>query len=952
MSGVEFSVNSAIVIDSDSNDDSRQVDDGLDDTEEDSVEGNSIAENSDEETAVVEEWKSTLSRQINDIKTTGDFATSKSRSAFVNPGLEVGGISLPLPLTARDAEALKAACSQAPFGRGDETLVDESVRRTWELNHDQFRLTNPAWPTYLRQISRDAADRLGMISVRVEPYKLLLYEEGSFFKRHKDSEKVAGMIGTLVICLPSKHEGGDVHLSLGDKSHKFSTSTTSAFDLTTLAWYSDVTHEITKLTSGYRLVLSNNIIQTGIMNHPSPAVLLKQLSDIEASLEYWHERFPYKSRVIYPLDHAYTQSSLSLKYMKGRDRAVCSGLDRVCKTHGFFLLLANLTMSDAGGDSDWGDISEESLTLDYIHATSGDKISAYVDVESTDIIGPDPYSQRTPDNRSRAEFTGNASMPATHRYHDTVAMIVPKSHFHELLRHSPGEGAKSMLKMVDEDLRDHFDAPTTQNYAPYFMDRMLDTSDATGRFAWSTIASRAIGGLALSTIAHWAMKLKRYDIYRRAVSQAIYAQDWQPVIESIARDLNSQSHQTKPVGWDFWLIDFVHSSANSAELDSMLSTLGSLLTQKELLEPFQEWQLSIIKYQLSSKASFNVADRASITKLLESRADGHQRDNLRLVSDLIQRGEKHLLYILLNDLLQSHVGAGEQIRLTARMVLRGAVPRLNLEINDFPKPLQPSFSTSARKVSQEEENYSILFLRLVDYCFKSDLAHSATELVISSCTGMLNTSHLWPNSIGSLDGFLRSLYDLFQDNQQPIPPLVRNLCEALLRTYVMQAVPPYPKQLPGHAHRPRGCGNSYMHCKDCEILDWFLRSETETTLSLPAGKRRRDHVQQLLPNDLFRVYTDIESRAPGALVVTKIPGREFRESLDDYFRKIGELEHRVQPYRAKHVKELLGDHLYNELVMLSTVHEAHSGAAPTVSGQKRGAIDELEPPPAARARFW
>ncbi|KAK9422234.1 putative Prolyl 4-hydroxylase alpha subunit Fe(2+) 2OG dioxygenase domain-containing protein [Seiridium unicorne] len=730
-----------------------------------------------------------LSHQIKDIKSTGDFATSKSRSAFVNPGLEVDSISVPLPLTARDVEALKVACSQATFGRGDKTL---------------FRLTNPAWPTYLHQLSRYAADKLGMITVRVEQYKLLLYEEGSFFKRHKNSEKVAGTIGTLVICLPSKHEGGDVHLSLGDKSHKFSTSTTSAFDLTALAWYSDVTHEFTNLT-------------------------------------------------------------LSMKYMKGRDRAVCSGLDQVCKTQGFFLLLTNLPMSDAGGDSDWGNISEESLTLDYIYATSGDEISAYVHVESTDIIGPEPYSHRAPDSRSEAEFTGNASMPATHCYHDTVAMRVSKSHFHELLRHGPVEGAKSMLKMVDEDLRDHFDALTTQNYIPYFMEKMLDTSDAIGRLAWSTIASHAIGGLALSTIAHWAMKLQRYDIYRRAVSQAIYAHDWQPVIESIARYLDSQSHQTKPVEWDFWLIDFVNSSANSAELDSKLSTLGSLLTQKELLEPFQEWQLSIIKYQLSSKASFNVADRAFITKLLESRADDPQRDNLRLVSALIQRGEKHLLYILLNDLLQRDVGASEQIRLTARMVLRDAVPRLSPEINDLPKPLQPSFSTSARKAPQEEENYSLLFLRLVDYCFKNDLAHSATELVISSCTGMLNTSHLWPNSIGSLDGFLRSLYDLFQDNQQPIPPPVRNLSEALLRRYVMQAVPPHPKQLPGQAHRPRGCGNSYMY--------FFQRAKEDGTISAATAERSVSGLHRYRKQGSWCARRDENTRKG----VSGVPGRLFSE---------------------------------------------------------------------------
>lgn len=97
-------------------------------------------------------------------------------------------------------------------------------------------------------------------TVRAEPYKLLLYEEGSFFKRHKNSEKAPGMVGTLVICLPPKHEGGDVHLSHTGKTCVFTTSKSSTFDLTALAWYSDVAHEIKEITSGYRLVLTYKII--------------------------------------------------------------------------------------------------------------------------------------------------------------------------------------------------------------------------------------------------------------------------------------------------------------------------------------------------------------------------------------------------------------------------------------------------------------------------------------------------------------------------------------------------------------------------------------------------------------------------------------------------------------------------------------------------------------------
>lgn len=41
------------------------------------------------------------------------------------------------------------------------------------------------------------------------PYKNNVYGEGGVFKRHVDSPRDAeNMIGTLVVCLPSKHEGG------------------------------------------------------------------------------------------------------------------------------------------------------------------------------------------------------------------------------------------------------------------------------------------------------------------------------------------------------------------------------------------------------------------------------------------------------------------------------------------------------------------------------------------------------------------------------------------------------------------------------------------------------------------------------------------------------------------------------------------------------------------------
>ena len=47
-------------------------------------------------------------------------------------------------------------------------------------------------------------------SIELNLYKLLIYEKGGFFKNHRDSEKENNMFATLIIQLPTFHEGGQL----------------------------------------------------------------------------------------------------------------------------------------------------------------------------------------------------------------------------------------------------------------------------------------------------------------------------------------------------------------------------------------------------------------------------------------------------------------------------------------------------------------------------------------------------------------------------------------------------------------------------------------------------------------------------------------------------------------------------------------------------------------------
>ena len=79
--------------------------------------------------------------------------------------------------------------SQAEDCTGSETIVDESVRKTWELDPTNFQFTNPIWDPSVQRTACTAAHELGYTegaSLNAELYKLLLYEEGAMFKAHQE----------------------------------------------------------------------------------------------------------------------------------------------------------------------------------------------------------------------------------------------------------------------------------------------------------------------------------------------------------------------------------------------------------------------------------------------------------------------------------------------------------------------------------------------------------------------------------------------------------------------------------------------------------------------------------------------------------------------------------------------------------------------------------------------
>ncbi|KAF4985664.1 hypothetical protein FGRMN_11132 [Fusarium graminum] len=278
-------------------------------------------------------FKEDLLDAITDIRSTGTFASSSSISRPAVLPIHVNGVGeIALPLGEYQARQLIAQAHQAPYGKGSDTLVDTTVRNTWELNPSQFNIESPPWTWLIRQLCDNVATSLG-INTRVYAhiYKMLVYEKGAMFKAHTDTEKIPGMFGTLVVSLPSVHDGGGVILKHCGETFIYSSS---FWDMSCASWYSDVSHEVQPVTSGYRWILAFNLALDQSLPPPAAGYSSGQIRSIRHCIRRWlaQDKQARPNRYVYHvLDHEYTEANVSFRSLKGDDSTRISALVEACR---------------------------------------------------------------------------------------------------------------------------------------------------------------------------------------------------------------------------------------------------------------------------------------------------------------------------------------------------------------------------------------------------------------------------------------------------------------------------------------------------------------------------------------------------------------------------------------------------------------------------------------------
>ncbi|KAK5724812.1 hypothetical protein LTR15_004861 [Elasticomyces elasticus] len=307
--------------------------------------------------------------QVTQPKQGDEPADAKTQTSTISPvqirfGDSGKGFTVTLPLSsevqASDLQSLIEACAPAAFGRGGGDVFDETYRKAGKLDTDQFMTDFCPYATGIIDVV--AQMLLSSISgrqrgVKAELYKLNVYSGASGkFKAHVDTPRSEKQFGSLVVCLPVAHEGGELVVRHEKKEVVFdwAMEDSHAEDAAVkwAAFYSDCEHEVFEVTVGHRITLTYNLYATDGAGHvvgniPAGLLdptqlplygLLKTALETPSFFSNGFTRAQFGRVLAMPTTHAYAHTStdkeLLRSSLKGADMAVyevVSALGLECK---------------------------------------------------------------------------------------------------------------------------------------------------------------------------------------------------------------------------------------------------------------------------------------------------------------------------------------------------------------------------------------------------------------------------------------------------------------------------------------------------------------------------------------------------------------------------------------------------------------------------------------------
>ncbi|OAL68751.1 hypothetical protein A7D00_7317 [Trichophyton violaceum] len=917
-------------------------------------------DSSGEDTPEITNIKRRIHQALRSIDSKGDFACFRGLNGILDPNLHIHGLDrvVKLPLCPDDTNAIIDVCHRSPFGKGEETLVDTSVRKCWELNTTEFDIKAPGWANYMKKIVADVGKGLGVAdkvsSIRADPYKLLIYEKDAFFLSHQDSPKADGMFATLVVCLPTKHEGGEIFLNHQGKSMQFKTSTTSMAGFSYAAWYSDVFHEIKPITTGHRLVLTYNLILEGTDNVPSaPSSESKALRNV---LKFWKPRAeddgPYL--LLYKLSHMYTNSSLSFQSMKGSDRPRMAELQAACEELGFNLYLGNVEREVTGSCDNYTnsqgyyeiqDTIDDSTMMKQVIDSQGNPVCGQIPVRNSEYIQMNVL-RGIPTDEDFSGYTGNEGTSAV--------VIVPKRldvYFRfRGINGSNQEELAAWLNRLLPLIRDPEDTESREEFNR-LVELVLEHNEAYEKYhaisrpGWrvSNTFRYKFCDTVLSIIAQGLHTIGNNELFEKTIK--LHGAFVSPeVYPCIAENLVGQEYAIVKKALNYIFLQARdHPAKQVVVATDLVSACIGIPDERRPAEwvdllCWREQKLAGLLPRLRNGTRDEVDSIVRILTLYPTIEK--LQDTITLLRQVATCGTTaSCLAKLGTSYLKGHLCL-EGFRAFYRRTFEDIVKDLNLDQGLEAKPVTSfgPFRTSVQYKSSALKSEDLI--SIYEQCLDLDIPLSILHAgIIRAIKQSQSLKMAFPNIIVPfLRGIVSGLPGRIGHKQGSAESIF--VLRAILE-YILRYVRSRSKAVESWRRPPASsCG-----CNDCTELNAFLENHTQEVLELRINSSRRFHIHQALNKDQTIRHETRRSGNPNTLVITKLgnPATMWKSRAVDAVKNINSI---VSPTE---LEEFLGSARYKSLMALDIVikdrpindYFEHSNS--DVSGRKRSATSDLNP---------
>jgi hypothetical protein len=338
-------------------------------------------------------------------------------------------------------EVILSKSTPSCFGRGDETVFDEDVRKGRELTPSQISAQ------YLPiTSSREIQQVLFPHSkkIRCQFSKMAIYEAGGHFDVHRDTVRSHAHQATMLVEVRSAHIGGDLILEpTNGESVRWSLSSVPS-DLDNgfvryIAFYTDVNHRVEPIESGVRIVLQYDIYvddddqqddweDEDHYNNDFFRMTIPFSSSIsnDKLLTLLDEYVTERLSVSFPLLHLYTDTKLLPSRLKSADHQIFTAL----LDHGFHVQMVPVQItaqSDYEGSfASYATHSIRSLAMTdegYSLDESGIIIHSQMTLSEILYIATGFEQLVEMGEKSFVEHTGNESAPAEYQYFQSVFVV-------------------------------------------------------------------------------------------------------------------------------------------------------------------------------------------------------------------------------------------------------------------------------------------------------------------------------------------------------------------------------------------------------------------------------------------------------------------------------------------------------------------------------------------------